>query len=189
MIKLAEDLVLPREAVTSTFAILAIRGAGKSNTARRMAEGMFREGLQIVVIDPVGSWWGLRSSRDGKSEGLPITIFGGEHADVPLEPGGASIIVDLITKERLSCIIDMRFLDHRKGAFLLEFATQLYRNNKTPCHLFLEEADDFIPQRPMRDEARMLRAWEDIVRRGRGRGLGITMITQRSAALHGRAVS
>ncbi len=35
----------------------------------------------------------------------------------------------------------------------------------------------------MRDEAQLLRAWENIVRRGRNRGLGITLITQRSASL------
>src|SRR6185295_17918680 len=51
-------------------------------------------------------------------------------------------------------------------------------------HLFLEEADDYIPQKPMRDEAQLLRAWENIVRRGRARGLGMTMITQRSASLN-----
>lgn len=40
------------------------------------------------------------------------------------------------------------------------------------------------PQRPMRDEAQLLRAWENIVRRGRARGLGVTLITQRSAAIN-----
>jgi hypothetical protein len=36
----------------------------------------------------------------------------------------------------------------------------------------------------MKDELQLLRAWENIVRRGRGRGLGMTMITQRSAVLN-----
>ncbi|HET7910018.1 MAG TPA: hypothetical protein VFL19_04870, partial [Nitrospira sp.] len=61
--------------------------------------------------------------------------------------------------------------------FLLKFAQRLYEKNEDPLHLFLEEADDYIPQKPMRDEAQLLRAWENIVRRGRARGLGMTIIT------------
>ena len=40
---------LPPESVTSTFALLANRGAGKSNTARVMAEEMFDCGLQFEI--------------------------------------------------------------------------------------------------------------------------------------------
>jgi hypothetical protein len=67
---------------------------------------------------------------------------------------------------------------------LIDFSERLYRRNTDPLHLFLEEADDYAPQRPFREQARLLRAWENVVRRGRARGLGITMITQRSAALN-----
>jgi hypothetical protein len=55
-----------------------------------MAEEMFRAGLPFVVVDPVRAWYGLRSSRDGNSPGLPIPIFGGRRGDVPLEPPAAS---------------------------------------------------------------------------------------------------
>jgi DNA helicase HerA-like ATPase len=82
---LGKGLTLPLDAVSRTFGILAVRGAGKSNTAAVMAEEMFAAGLPFVVIDPVGSWYGLRSSADGTSPGLPIPIFGGKHGDVPLE--------------------------------------------------------------------------------------------------------
>jgi DNA helicase HerA-like ATPase len=87
-LKLAKDLSIPASAITETFAILAARGAGKSNTAAVMAEEMFEARLPFVVVDPVRAWWGLRSSRDGKGPGLPIPIFGGKRGDVPLERGG-----------------------------------------------------------------------------------------------------
>lgn len=77
MIPLAKDLALPDEAVTQTFGILAKRGAGKSNAAAVMAEGMYHAKLPFVVVDPVGAWWGLRSSKSGKEPGLSIPIFGG----------------------------------------------------------------------------------------------------------------
>ena len=55
MLRVAEGLALPSQAVTETFGILAVRGAGKSNAAARMAEEMFRAKLPFVVIDPVRS--------------------------------------------------------------------------------------------------------------------------------------
>lgn len=185
MLKLAENLELPLDAVTRTFGLLAVRGAGKSNTAAVMAEEMFKAKLPFVVIDPVGSWYGLRSSSDGTAPGLPIPIFGGKHGDVPLERGAGELVADLVVDQRLSCVLDLSRFESEAGKkdFLLAFAKRLYLRNEDPLHLFLEEADDFIPQKPMRDEAQLLRAWENIVRRGRSRGLGVTLITQRSAAI------
>lgn len=183
-LQLSEHLSLPPDAVTQTFGVLAVRGAGKSNTAAVMAEEMFRAGLPFAVVDPVGAWWGLRSSRDG-GPGISVPIFGGRHGDVPLEKAGGTLIADLLVDERLSCVIDVSdFSESDKIRFLTEFAERLYRRNQDPLHLFLEEADDYVPQRPFREQARCLRAFENIVRRGRARGLGITMISQRSAAIN-----
>ncbi len=185
MIRLSDNLSLPLDAVTQTFGILAVRGAGKSNTAGVMAEEMFRNKLPFCAIDPVGAWWGLRSSADGKGPGLAIPVFGGRHGDVPLEKAAGNMIADLVVDDRLSCVLDCsEFSEGDKIRFLIDFSERLYRRNQDPLHLFLEEADDYVPQRPFREQARLLRAWENIVRRGRARGLGITMITQRSAAIN-----
>jgi len=185
-LKLAPGLTMPLDAVTRTFGILAVRGAGKSNTAAVLAEEMHKAGLPFVVIDPEGSWWGLRASTDGRSPGLPIPILGGRHGDIPLERDGGRLVADLIVDTRLSCVLDLDSFESESARkkFLLDFAIQLYRRNSEPLHLFLEEADDYIPQKPIRDEARLLRAWENIVRRGRKRGLGMTMISQRSAVIN-----
>lgn len=183
---LAASLALPLDAVTQTFAFLAVRGAGKSNAAAVMAEEMFRAGLPFVAIDPVGSWWGLRAGGDGKpAGGLAVAIFGGKHGDLPLDKGSGELVADLIVEKRLSCVLDLSQFasEAEKKTFLLAFARRLYQRNQDPLHLFLEEADDYIPQSPQRDEPQLLRAWESIVRRGRARGLGITLITQRSAAI------
>lgn len=182
------DIAFPLEAVTQTFGILAVRGAGKSNTAAAMAEEMHAAGLPFVVIDPVGSWWGLRSGADGKSAGLPIPIFGGRHGDVALERTGGTLLADLVVEKRLTCVLDVSELSEGdKVRFLTDFAERLYAKNTEPLHLFLEEADDFIPQSPIGGTkgpmARLLGAWQNIVRRGRARGLGCTLITQRSACL------
>ena len=74
---ISKELSLPAEAVTETFAILAKRGAGKTYTAAVTVEEMLKASLQVLVVDPVGVWWGLGSSADGQHEGLPIVIMGG----------------------------------------------------------------------------------------------------------------
>lgn len=53
----------------------------------------------------------------------------------------------------------------------------------------VEEADEFAPQRAPAGIERLLGATEDIVRRGRVRGLGVTLCTQRAAALHKTVLS
>lgn len=184
-LKLASNLSLPTEAVTQTFAILAKRGVGKTYTASVMVEEMLKANLHVVVIDPIGVWWGLRSSADGKKAGLPIVIAGGEHADVPIEPASGEVLAGMIVDQQLSMVIDISLF--RKGEqhrFMVDFAETLYRKNRKPVHLVLDEADEFAPQRTMGDEARMLGAIEDLVRRGRARGIGVTMITQRPAVLN-----
>lgn len=183
-LRIGDGITLPLDAITQTFAILAVRGAGKSNLAAVMAEEMAVAGLPFVVIDPVGSWYGLRSSADGKGAGLPTPIFGGRFGDVPLEKHAGALIADLVVADRLSCVIDVsEFGENEKITFLTDFAERLYRTNREPLHLFLEEADDYVPQKPGPQRLRCLGAFENIVRRGRARGLGITMITQRSAVI------
>lgn len=188
---LAPDLKFPDEAVTQAIGILAKRGSGKSNAGAVLAEEMHKAGLPFVVVDPVGAWWGLRSSADGKGAGLPVPIFGGYRGDVPLEPGGGALIADLIVEENLSAVLDVSAFDSEtaKRRFLWTFAERLYLQkgkpeHDSPLHLFLEEADDYIPQRATGDVARCLGAFERIVKRGRARGLGCTMISQRSASLN-----
>src|SRR5262249_33566055 len=148
-LEISGDLSFPVDAVTQTVGILAIRGAGKSNTAAVLAEQMFAAALPFVVLDPHGTWWGLRSSSDGKGSAVQVPIFGGRRGDVPLEPAGGSALADVVVDERLSCVIDVsEFSESEKNRFLAEFAQRLYKRNEQPLHLFLEEADDYIPQRP-----------------------------------------
>ncbi len=176
---------LPADAVTQRFAFLGVTGSGKTNAAAMLAEWMFRHKLPFVIIDPPGAWWGLQSSRDGKRPGLPIPIFGGRHGNVPLEREAGAVLANTVASERLSCVVDVSdFSESDKVRFLTDFAERLYRVNQDPLHLFLEEADDYLPQEKVKYKARCLGAFEAIVRRGRARGLGITMITQRSAVLN-----
>lgn len=179
-LQISKDISLPLDAVTQTFALLAKRGSGKSYTASVMAEEMLKASQQIVALDPTGAWYGLRS-------GFPVVIFGGEHADVPLEESAGEVVARAIVENGFSAILDLSLF--RKGQmirFMVAFAETLYRLNRQPLHLFVDEADAVAPQMKNYggDENRMLGAMEDIVRRGRKRGIGCTLITQRPAVLN-----
>lgn len=186
---LRTEITMPvDEAITQTFGILAKKGAGKSYTASVMAEEMLKNNRRIIAIDPTGAWWGLRSSATGKSDGYPVVIFGGLHADIPLNPLRGRELGEFAAAPGPSIIIDLS--DVRKGQ-MRHFAADLFEalyegknRQRDPVHLFIDEADLFAPQRVMADEARMVGAVEDIVRRGRIRGLGTTLITQRSAVIN-----
>jgi hypothetical protein len=189
-LRLATHLSFPLELVTESVGILAKRRAGKSTTARRLAEQLHHARQQVVIADPKGDWWGLRFARDGKAPGLPFIVLGGEHGDVPLEVGAGELVAKLVVTERVSVVLDLsKFRKGEVATFMTAFMETLYRLKaqeqfRTPMMLIIDEADAIAPQKPMRGEERMLGAAEDLVRRGGQRGIGVTMITQRSAVLN-----
>jgi len=149
-----------------------------------MVEEMMAAGLPVVIVDPVGVWWGLRSSATGTAEGLPVVIFGGDHADLPLAETAGELLADLVVDERVPAVLDLSTLSKSAGRrFMTDFAERLYHRNRDPLHLVLDEADAFAPQRTDPGGQRLLGAIEDLVRRGRARGIGVTLITQRPAVL------
>lgn len=166
---------------TSTQAIVAKKGSGKTYKASVEAEELLGAGQQVLVIDPTSAWWGLRSSADGRAAGYPITIFGGDHGDLVLEASAGEALADAVIAERFSAIFDLSlFSKGEEQRFCAAFLERLYRRNREAVHLFLDEADVYAPQRPFGvDEAKTLGACQSIVRRGRIRGIGCTLITQR----------
>lgn len=177
---LAEGVRLPLEIVTSTVAVLANRGGGKSAVTHRLVELMYAAGLPVVVVDVKGDWWGIRSSADGKGAGLPFVIFGGDHGDVPLEPTAGELLADLIVDDRIPAVLDLSHMSKTHArSFATAFAERLYRRNRDPLHVVIEEADVLVPQRASADTARLLGAMEDLGKRGRHRGLGLTVVSQR----------
>src|SRR5437588_9168940 len=104
-LKISDDLKLPLNAITETFAVMGIRGSGKTHTAAVLAEEMLKAGQPIVVYDPTGAWFGLKTSADGKRPGFPVVIFGGEHPDVPLEEAAGETIARVIIDRRCPAIL------------------------------------------------------------------------------------
>lgn len=176
---------LPLEIVTTSLAILAKKRVGKSYTAAVIAEELMRAGQPVVIVDITGAHWGLKSSADGSKAMFPVAIFGGKHADVPLEDNAGAVVARAIVEKRFSAILDFSIMTKAgMKRFLLSFMEELYRINELPIHLICDEADRYAPQKPDGDDAKLIAAMDDIVSRGGIKGIGVTLITQRSAKLN-----
>src|SRR5581483_1895771 len=134
---------------------------GKSYAATKLAELLWHAGAQFIAIDPVGIWYGLRLDKDGKHSGIPIPVFGGLHGDVPLEETGGKLVADIIVDKNISAIIDVSQFesDAAKARFCTDFAARFFfrkKAKKSAVHVFIEEAQEMVPQQPQRGEERML---------------------------------
>lgn len=113
-------------------------------------------------------------------------MFGGLHGDLPLEPDSGEYLADLLRGKNLSAVLDVsEFSTAERRKFLTAFVGRLYRRpEREPMHLLIEEAHEVIPQRVDAGDAPMVGAFERLVKLGRFKGIGVTMLSQRSASLN-----
>jgi len=162
------------ETFEDVVAILGRRGRGKTTTATVIVEGLHAAGARFVVVDPVGVWYGLKSSRDGRRPGIPVVVMGGDHGDVPLAHESGEIIADFVADPTSpSVVLDLKlFTQGEMVRFMTAFLSRLYHVNPgKPLHVVLDEADQFAPQRPMPGEQAMLGAAQRVTKMGRAKGL------------------
>ena len=65
---------------TMTAAILAKKGSGKTYLGMVLAEEFMMSpglGVPVVIVDPTGVWYGLRSMADGSPSSFAVLILGG----------------------------------------------------------------------------------------------------------------
>ncbi len=176
---------IPDKVLSQHIAILGRTGSGKTYTAKGLVERLISEGRRVCVLDPTDAWWGLRSGPDGTSSGLPVVIFGGDHADVPITEHAGTAMGELIANSDFPSIISLANTTlGERHRFVERFAESLFRVNKRPLYLVIDEADEFAPQSGPPGTERMLGAIDRIVRRGRIKGFRVMMITQRPAVLN-----
>jgi hypothetical protein len=176
---------MPINSVTKTFSILAKRGAGKSYTGGVMAEEFYKNHIPFVVFDPIDVWWGLKLGADGKSKGLPIVVFGIDHADIKLDRDMGRKIAQAVVKYNISCVISTFGMPKVAQRHLIaEFSEEILNINNTPRHIFIEEAHEFVPQRVFGALGRTFNAVSNLVVMGRNRGIGVTLINQRASTIN-----
>ena len=180
--------VLHVAALDERLAIVGTSGSGKTYAAKGLVERLLEQGARVCIVDPLGVWWGLRAEPEGGASPLPcpVVVFGGRHADVPLDESMGWALGHLVGTHQIACVVDVSDLGSvaaRRG-FMTAFTEALYAANTEPLHLVLDEADLWAPQRVQPDGYDLLQRVEEIVRRGRIRGFVPWLITQRPAVLH-----
>jgi hypothetical protein len=177
---------LPLDLTTSTQAILARKRSGKSYTASVQAEELLEHNQQVIVFDPTSAWYGLRSSAEGNGVGYPIVVFGGDHADAPLDSRTGKAMAAAVVEHGFSAIFDIGNLHTEEQLqFVMDFCSELLRTNRAAMHVFMDEADTFAPQKPLGFlQNKCLGTVSRLVKQGGIRGVGFTMITQRPASMN-----
>lgn len=188
-LQIASDMELPINTVTQSIAIVAQRGSGKTYLSKVVVEEFLKKGLPFIIIDLMGVFWGLQATAGGAA-GFAVPVAGGDHGNIPLRVNDGEKLARWVCDGKdqpRSIIIDISKMKKSDQIhFVTAFGEELYHRNSRPLHVVLDEADFFVPQRGAEGKTmkRLFDVFDAIVRRGRVKGFGITMITQRPAVLH-----
>jgi hypothetical protein len=176
---------IPTAALDDRHAFIGMTGSGKTYNAGGAVERLLHAGRRVIVVDPLDVWWGLRLRPDGKTPSpFNVAIIGGAHGDLPLNEAAGKLIGETVATTSESCIVSLVDLQSKASErrFMIGFLDALYRKaNGEPVHIVFDEADLWAPQKG--GEPQLQALMENIVRRGRVKGLLSWLITQRPAVL------
>lgn len=185
------SLGLPSDAATQVYTALGRRGSGKSYGTGVWVEGFLAAGAQVVILDPVGNWWGLQLDANGKDPSrFKIPIIGGLRGNIAMPPGatGAIAIARSLVRHEKSAIIDVSLLRRKSlRMWATDFLDELLEAKKEhpgPLLLVLEEAHKFAPQSEGAGTTELLEAAESLTLVGRNFGIGVFMLSQRPQKIH-----
>ena len=184
-----QRFAIPQKATEQHIIVLGKTRSGKSSAMRGgFVEPLLDRGLPVCIIDPKGDWWGLKSSADGKSEGYPVVIFGGDHADVPINEHSGGPVAELVAKGNRPCIIDLGgWMVGARTRFFVDFASTLFRETRGQRWLVIDECHNFAPQQgAFKDVNRnkMLHWANRLASEGLGRGINLIAASQRPQKVH-----
>lgn len=197
-VQISPDLKLPLDTVVQRKTIVAKNRVGKSNTACVYVEEVHKAGVQTIVLDPKGDWYGIRSSFDGKGPGLEFLVMGGDFGDVPLAPNAGTALGEYLGANHVNVVLDVSdFALKDLATFGADFFEALYvarKKNRTPLDLVIEEAEDFAPQQIFDktysiQQSRCLGALIKIAKKAGFLGIGLLLIAQRTASLNKNVLS
>lgn len=184
---------IPNAALDDRLGFLGTSGSGKTYNAGVAVERLLARKARVVIVDPLGVWWGLRLLADGKKPSPhEVVIFGGPRGDLPLNEHAGALLGETAATMAESCIIDLRELGSKASErrFMTAFLETIYRKaSGEPFHLVVDEADLFAPQKPHKGDETLLGLMENIVRRGRVKGFIPWLISQRPAVLNKNVLS
>ncbi len=176
-LSISNDLDLALEDVIGKcIAILGIRGSGKSNTAGVIFEELLRNNYPLSIIDVDGEYFGLKEKYE------VLVVGRGEGVEIEVDVDCAEEIAQISMEKNVPVVVDLSgFLSDERTSFLQEYLTSLWNlagKLRHPYIIGIEEAHEFIPQGVKTDLKEVIAR---VALRGRKRGLGAIVISQRSA--------
>ena len=179
--------IIPEAALAQHIAVLGKTRSGKSSVMRGLVEGLLDREQPVCIIDPKGDWWGLKLSRDGKHPGYPIVIFGGEHADVPINAHAGAHVAELFATGNRPCLVDLGgWMVGERTRFWIDFASTLFRLTRGMRWLVVDEVHNFAPKGKILDpDAGKSLHWTNrLASEGLGKGLPMIFASQRPQKVH-----
>ena len=198
----SDKLSLPTDTVTSTIIAYGGKGMGKTVLGAVVAEELHACGLRWAWLDPLGVGYGIRHSADGKGPGVECLVLGGVHGDIPIDPGSGAAVADVVVDESCNVLIDFSRKPSgemwgvgEKIRFVTAYARRLFQrqgslvggHRREPLFQILDEGARYIPQNVPAGNpglAECVSAWQQFVEEGRNIGLGLMVLTQRSARIN-----
>ena len=164
------------EIIGKCIGILGIRGSGKSNTAGVIFEELLKHNYPLTVVDIDGEYFGL------KEEYELLVIGEGKNVDITIEPEDAPQVAEISLKQSIPVILDLSgYLKEEQRKMLKHYFTALWNwagKLRKPYMIGIEESHEFIPQGKKSELKEIITR---LSLRGRKRGLGAVIISQRSA--------
>lgn len=191
-VRLGDPVVLSEDLATQKLAFLGISGSGKTYAAGKTVELLLSARRQVVIIDTVGNWWGLRLAANGKAAGEQVPVLGGDHGDIALDSGHGRLVAETIVDTGASMVVDISdFTGGETRKFVTELATVLLAAKKrslSPLMIVWEECQEIVPQKVFGEDAKMVGAVQKLIKKGRNYGVGTMLISQRPAAVNKEAL-
>jgi hypothetical protein len=179
---------LPQRVFDQHIVLLGKTRAGKSTVLRgSIAEPLLEQGEPVTIVDPKGDWWGLKLAKDGRGPGFPVVIFGGEHADVPLDPRAGAHVGELLATGNRPALIDMGgWMPGERTRFWVDFASAMFRHVKGRRWLLVDEVHNFAPKGKVLDvDAGKALHWTNrLASEGLGKGIHMAFASQRPQKVH-----
>lgn len=178
---------VPLETLNQHTIVLGKTRSGKSSAMRVLVEKLLDRKEPVCIVDPKGDWWGLKSSADGKKEGYPILIFGGEHADVPINAHSGSTVAELASTGNRPCIVDLGgWMPGERTRIWIDFASTFFRNSRGKRYLVVDEVHNVAPKGKIMDvnAGKMLHWSNRLASEGLGKGIVMIAASQRPQKVH-----
>jgi hypothetical protein len=180
-------LPIPEKVLDQHVVLLGKTRSGKSSTMRVLVEHLLDQHKPVCIVDPKGDWWGLKLAANGKGPGYPIVIFGGQHADVPINARAGAHVAELIATGNRPSLVDLKgWTVSDRTQFWIDFASTFFKLSKGMRWLAVDEAHHFAPKgRILSPQAGMALHWSTtLADAGLGMGIHLIVASQRPQKVH-----